>query len=412
MLEALAAERFDVAVVGAGPAGSALAALLAGEDRKVGLLEKDRLPRDKLCGEFLSPEAIGSLVRIGCADRVLAAGPARIRSARFTLPGRASLELALPGEGWGISRRVLDEVLLRHAARAGAVVGEGMEVRAVGALDGRVDGSLSLLALPAASRLDLGAAPLRLTAGIVACAHGRGGRLDRALDRASSGGGGRIGFKRHLRPVGGADGEGALRDLSGVVELHAFQGGYCGLAPIEDGLVNLCCLLDPSFLRSLRGAGWETFAGALAGASPELAARLARLEPAGPLLSVAGVRLQPRECGSETALFLGDAAGMIAPFCGDGQAMALRSAVLLADLIGGVRGASWPRARLDLARRWRRRFRREFAERLRWGRWLDAALRHPLLARAAFAAIRRLPPLGRALVRRTRGSAGPGAAQV
>ncbi|MFN8423192.1 MAG: FAD-dependent monooxygenase [Anaerolineae bacterium] len=113
-------ERADVVVVGAGPAGSALAALLARGGIDVVLLERDAFPRDKLCGEFLSPEAGQLLAAIGCRDALAALAPPVLAAARFTLPSGFALDVPLPGEGWGLSRRALDAALASHAAASGA----------------------------------------------------------------------------------------------------------------------------------------------------------------------------------------------------------------------------------------------------------------------------------------------------
>ena len=109
----------DVAIAGGGPAGSALAIHLARAGRRVMLFERDRFPRDKLCGEFLSPEARALLLELGCLDEVLASGAVPIRRARFTSVRGRILEFPLPGEGLGISRAALDGILFRQAAASG-----------------------------------------------------------------------------------------------------------------------------------------------------------------------------------------------------------------------------------------------------------------------------------------------------
>ena len=109
----------EIAVIGGGIAGSALAALLAGAGRDVLLLEKDAFPRDKLCGEFLSAESSKLLDRVGCLQEVLALGPARITQARFFSASGRDAVLDLQGEALGLSRRSLDEALFGHAARRG-----------------------------------------------------------------------------------------------------------------------------------------------------------------------------------------------------------------------------------------------------------------------------------------------------
>ena len=157
-----AGEVFDIAVVGGGPAGSALAGFLARAGRSVVLLERERFPRSKLCGEFLSGEARDVLAAAGCLDPILAAQPARLGHLRFSSASGRTLCAPLPVEALGISRRVLDDTLFRNAGRLGATTWDGAEVTTV------VDG-------PDLQRLDVrrGRHDLRVHAQLVIGAWGR-----------------------------------------------------------------------------------------------------------------------------------------------------------------------------------------------------------------------------------------------
>ena len=150
---------------------------------------------------------------------------------------------------------------------------------------------------------------------------------------------------------------------------------------------------------------WDDVCDALCRASPRLADRLGGLEPSEEAVhAVAGVPFSFKERASDSILFVGDAAGMIAPFCGDGQAMAVRSAMLLAELIlDGPRCLS-SEDRSALARRWERRWRREFGIRMRLGRWLQPLLLRGWTGNAAVALARRLPWLPRWIAHATRGT--------
>ena len=105
----------DVVVVGAGLAGSGIAAALAQRGWDVLLIDRDRFPRHKVCGEFLSPEAQHSLQALGLLDEVAVLGPVPLHAAAITTPGGATVEMALPADAWGLSRYALD------ARLAGAV---------------------------------------------------------------------------------------------------------------------------------------------------------------------------------------------------------------------------------------------------------------------------------------------------
>src|SRR6185436_4421213 len=106
---------WDAVVVGAGPAGPAAAAALAARGRRVLLLEKDRFPRRKVCGELLSGGARASLERLGVLEEVEAIA-APVRRGTLHLPAARPLEFTLPAAALGVSRFALDALLARWAA--------------------------------------------------------------------------------------------------------------------------------------------------------------------------------------------------------------------------------------------------------------------------------------------------------
>lgn len=357
----MSAARFEVAIAGGGIAGSALAALLAQRGARVVVLEKDRFPRDKLCGELLSTEVRAELVQLGAEARVLAAKPHAITGARFISPTGRALSLELGGTALGLSRRTLDALLFDHAASSGADCRSGVEVTAIS------DRALETSEGP-------------IEAELIVCAHGRRGRLDKALDRPFT-------HRRHPYAAIKQHYRARSDDLRGRVELHAFDGGYCGFSFVEDGSMNACALIETT------RADVRTFHRA----TPSLRDRFADLSPIeGTECAIAEIPFHLKETSRGELLFLGDAAGMIAPLAGDGQAMALSSARILASLI-----ATGDRA--TLAPRWDRAWRSEFARRMLIGRALQAILLRPLPADAAIRALDFVPALSSRLVRMTRG---------
>lgn len=382
-------------MIGGGPAGSALAGLLARRGRDVLLLERDAFPRDKLCGEFLSSESQTILRKIGCFEAVLAAGAVQIRHARFTAPSGAALEVDLPAPALGISRRALDEILFSQAAASGAQVLERRNVQRVI----RSGDSFEVHATNAGT-------PERFDAHLVVGAHGRRGRVDRALGRAFI----RarhpyVGFKRHHRPVPGEEGDRLAAALDGHVEIHTVDGGYCGMSFIETGEVNVCMLLEQRFVDRLSDREWPTIRAALQAANPALGARLASLVPSDAgVLAVAEVPFSDKELSKDGVLFVGDAAGMIAPLAGDGQAMALDSAVLLSELAGRLPPRPSRRDLERLGRSWALRWRLRFLLRMRIARELQRLLFDPVSADRAIRGVAAVPGLAGLLARLTRGS--------
>ncbi len=105
----------DVVVIGAGLAGSGIAATLAQQGWDVLLIERDAFPRHKVCGEFLSPESQASLHALGLYAAVAALDPCPVTNVRLVTQNGAIVEAALPGHAWGVSRYALDGALATAA---------------------------------------------------------------------------------------------------------------------------------------------------------------------------------------------------------------------------------------------------------------------------------------------------------
>ncbi len=379
----------EVAIAGGGLAGAALAIQLARQGRQVVVLERDQLPRDKLCGEFLSAESRRLLDALGALGRVEAAGAVRLERARFTAPSGHEITFPLPHPALGISRRVLDALLLEVAAEAGAAVRTRVEVQAFRRREQSFEVQL------------VGQESLR--AGWAIGAHGRRARLDQQLERGSFRARSPfVGLKRHHRPRT----ERVAAELLGAVEIHGFDGGYLGLSFVEGGVVNACLLAGESVLEAAGGGGWETVTEHVARQNPHLAARLEALEPLPErALAVAQVSFEFKEREKDEVLFVGDAAGMIAPLAGDGQAMALASAHTLGALLLKAPASPTSEDRAALARRWDRAWRLEFELRMRLARLLQGQLLAPRRADRLVRGVAAVPGLAGALVRLTRGAA-------
>jgi flavin-dependent dehydrogenase len=298
-----------VIVVGGGLAGSAAAAYLARAGVKVSVIEREAAPGHKICGEFLSVEAQDSLARIGFDVNAL--GGHRITKLRLVRGARA-VTADLPFQALGVTRRALDQALLDHAAACGAEIHTGQMVR--GIETGRsINVDLAGVGMLPAQAVFLATGKHDL----------RGLRRDAPPPEAL------VGFKMYFRldpPARAA--------LSGHIELILFRDGYAGLQLVETGQANLCLLIDKARLRRI-GGRWEDLLADLRGESPHLAARLARAAPCLPRpLTISrvpyGFMHAPRAADPAGVYRLGDQAGVIPSFAGDGMAIALHSAALAA----------------------------------------------------------------------------------
>jgi flavin-dependent dehydrogenase len=377
----------DVVVVGAGPAGSSVAIALAQRGWDVLLVERERLPRHKVCGEFLSPEAQASLRNLQVTDDLAALGPVPFTEATLTAPLGATIEMPLPGAAWGLSRYALDATLAAAAVRQGAEMWSSTTVTACE----RTGDHFSL-------RLRERGQVWQVQARAVLMACGRyssAGLPPRAASKknvATKGWRRCVGLKCHYEQI----------TMPARVELFLVPGGYAGINPIEGNRANVCLLMTYKAFEQAGKSVPATIA-AVAERHPRLARRLAMARPVeGTVCAVA-----PVDTGRAAQPFwdgvacLGDTASMIAPLCGDGMAMALRSAELCvpsadAFLRGSLSLAGW-------ADNYSQAWRAEFAGRVRLGRLLQSLLTTPLASEALVHLGRQRPALVEYLVRATRG---------
>jgi menaquinone-9 beta-reductase len=297
-------------IVGGGLAGSALAIRLARAGRKVHLFEREALPVDKVCGEFLSREAGLYLASLGVDLPML--GAVSIHSVRIACSARVST-VQLPFTAQSLSRRVLDEALINCAVAAGAEVTRGLKVQE---LAQRSDGD--------------SAWEVRLEGGTKA-------QADTAFLAT-----GKHDLRGHKRPPGTQDdlvafkmyyrlGAKQAQQLDGHVELVLFDGGYAGLQAVEGGRANLCLLVRKRRFAAL-GQSWDALLASMLAESPLLRQRF---HDAAPLLAkplaMSAIPYGHLAAHSDGSWRLGDQAAVIPSFSGDGMSIALHSAELAAE---------------------------------------------------------------------------------
>lgn len=373
--------RPDLLVIGGGPAGAAIAALAADQGVRVLLLEKERFPRDKVCGEFVSAEGCAVLARMGLLDALVAKGAmpmdaclladAKGRSVASPLPdlpraGRTAL---------GISRAVFDEALLNHAASRGLVVRDTTTATAPIVEDGRVAG----INLHGAGE---NGAEESVRATIVIAADGRRSMLQRALipgigDPLTTSPRSWFGFKAHFPDRTGG--------LARRIELFVFAGGYAGLGPVEGGRLDLALIARVDALNACGGSPQRLFEERML-ANPLLASRLHGEAPCSPWKTIGPLRFNVRRPASHGAIFLGDAAGTIDPFSGEGMSNALRGAELALPFVldalqrGGLTDAA--------SHAWSKCWRAAFAPVTRRARLFGRIFEHPRPAALAMSLLR------------------------
>jgi flavin-dependent dehydrogenase len=310
----------DAIIVGGGLAGGALAARLASAGRAVVVLERESAPADKVCGEFLSHEAMRDLGHLGLDLPALGAVP--IDAVRVFVRNKAA-SARLPFTACSLSRKVLDEALLCRAAALGAQIRRGARVR-----------SLELEGKGWAARLDDGE---RLIGGAGFLATGKhdlpGQRRPPGWQHDL------VAFKMHFVLSSGAQAA-----LARTVEIVLFEGGYAGLQPVEGGRANLCLVVRRARLARL-GRSWPGVLSAVCGESAHLVSRLDGAVPCWPRpLALSSIPYGHLQRGSDGIWRLGDQAAVIPSFAGDGMSIALHSAGLAASMyLGGQAAPAYQR---------------------------------------------------------------------
>lgn len=356
----------DALIVGGGPAGAAIAIALARRGRAVTLMEQSAAGHHKVCGEFLSHEAICYLDRLGINLRALGAVP--IHGVRVA--GRKPIAACeLPFPALSLTRRTLDEALLARAAQSGVTVLRGR----------RVD-SLARAASGFSARLAGGETHTAAAAFLATGKHDVTG-YRRGPGRQNN----LVAFKMYFRLTSAQQ-----RALDGWVELFVFPGGYAGLQLVEDHQANLCLVVTCEKLQEC-GSRWPSLLDHLLRSSTALAERLEGAEPlrAKPL-ALSSIPYGLLVARGDPGLWrLGDQAAVIPSFSGDGISIALHSAQLAADLF--TRDAS----SAEFGQRLAGELRPSVAQATRISRLLVAA---PAVAQAA----RLWPPLLSLIAARTR----------
>jgi menaquinone-9 beta-reductase len=336
----------DVSIVGAGPAGAVLAARLAREGLDVVLIERAPAWRWRAGGVFASPAAVEALRRAGLEEGTISRATQPIAALRLETPRGAVVRLTYGTErggppAVGFDRSVLDPALVDSARAAGATILTGTTVRAIRTEAQRTALSVAGTAETIAARIVVGAdgahSLVARTMGVA-----RPVRLPP-----------RVGLTYHLPDVRG--------DSPRDGRMRVIRDGYVGIAPVPGGRVNVGLVLGPSWASALAAQGASAVAAGIVASIPPTeddAAPWRDAQPCEPPAGAAplGVRIT-RRAGSGWFL-VGDAAGFLDPFTGEGLHRALVSTELAAPaIIAAMHGAATTdRAAAAYDRAMRRRF--------------------------------------------------------
>jgi geranylgeranyl reductase family protein len=311
--------RFDIGIIGAGPAGSSAAISLARKGYSVVLVDKSTFPRSKLCGDFLNPISWPLFERLGVAEELLSLKHEEITGFRISCFTGEEASFPFPHHhgqplyGLGLNRLYLDHLLLKRAEREGATVLEGKKVRDLSNEGGQWTISLT----------DPWGDETLHSAFLI----GADGRNSVVAERLGLAGprkkiGSFLGFQLHLRGV---------QRMNGQVQIHLFPGGYAGLAGVGGGITNLCFALEKRRVKD--HSAIESILENCLYQNPHLKIALKESQRISETQSTYPIHTRRRRSSGDGFVLLGDAAYAPEPVTGEGVYFALMSANLASEVI-------------------------------------------------------------------------------
>lgn len=373
-------EVFDAAIVGGGLAGLSLAIQLAEANRSVLVIEKKRYPFHRVCGEYVSMESWNFLERIGLPLREMQLPV--INMLQVSSAGGNMVTHPLAPGGFGISRFLLDSSLAAIAKSKGVQIFEDTRAEEI-ALQG------DLMAVQAGRNQYL--------AKVVIGAYGKRSNIDKQLQRSfialpKKADANWVGVKYHIKS-----------DLEpNIIQLHNFKGGYCGISKVEGDHYCLCYLTKAENLKA--------FGGSIRRMEEELLSL-------NPLLkkiffnrnhflfeqpeTISQVSFESKKAVEKNVLMLGDAAGLIAPLCGNGMSMAFHSAAICFGVIEKFFTTSVSREEMEQL--YIKLWKKQFSARLNAGRLLQPLLVNTTLSSPAIGLLKGFPFIMKQVIKATHG---------
>ena len=365
----------SVCVIGGGLAGLVSAIHLAQQNIDVVLFEKNNYPRHKVCGEYISKEIIPYFEKLGID--LFKHQAIDISQLKLSHQNGKTIEQKLPLGGIGISRYAIDHLLANKAKSHGVeIIHE--EVK-------QTDFEGNHFITQTKDR--------NIRSDFVIAAHGKRSTLDKTLERQ---------FIQNKTPWIGIKAHYKTTDFdSKFVELHNFEGGYCGLSMVENGHINLCYLVHQNTFK--KHDSIEDFNQKVLTQNPHLKNFLDRSQPVFERhLGIAQISFQNKPTVSNHILYAGDAAGLIHPLCGNGMAMAIHSAKILAEqVVNFYTKENFNREKLE--KNYSTQWHKTFNKRLFYGKMIQNVLLRPKLSSNLIKIVSQSPFALKTIIKQTHG---------
>lgn len=367
-----------VIIIGGGLAGLIASIRLARMGFACVVIEKRSYPHHKVCGEYISNETVPFLRQEGLYPEAFC--PSQINQFQLSSVNGKTTTLPLDLGGFGISRYQFDNFLFEIAKKVGVEFFLDTEVE-------RVDFTNDTFQVKVANQ--------SLETAVVIGAFGKRSKLDQTLERN---------FFKRRSPYVGVKYHLRTQHPDNLIALHNFRGGYCGMSNVEDGKTNVCYLTHRDNVKKFKSIR-EMERGVLF-ENPHLRDVFTNAEflfdkPE----TINEISFETKEPVWNHILMTGDAAGMITPLCGNGMAMAIHSAKILADTINrNFKHAVVNRSQLE--REYASSWNKLFTNRL----WMGRQIQHKLFgsewsSNLAINLAIYSKPIARAIIRNTHGDA-------
>lgn len=364
-----------IIIVGAGLAGLTTAIHLSKLGYPIIVIEKNTFPKHKVCGEYVSNEVLPYLNWLGIDPDEL--NSTQIDTVLFSTTQGKKLQSYLPLGGFGISRYALDLHLYQKAVAQNCIF---------------IHKTVTDIHFADDSFTVYLADNQTLTSEIVLGAFGKRSTIDQKLARD---------FIYKKSPWLAVKGHFKGEYPANLVGLYNFKGGYCGVSKVENDTINICYLADYKTFKRYRNI--DEYQTEVVCENPLLKTifenTTAVFEKP---LTISQICFDKKEPVENHILMIGDSAGLIHPLCGNGMAMAIRSAKTAAELVDTYFKGSI-KSRKELEIEYTVTWNENFKNRLRTGRILGAILQQQTLSEQLIRIFIKFPSLFSGIIKRTHG---------
>ncbi len=371
----MTSQQFDVIIIGGGLAGLTSAIDLSKNNFKVLLIEKNSFPKHKVCGEYVSNEVLPYLEYLGFNPFEF--GAKRITNFELTTHNNKTIQTELPLGGFGMSRYEMDFQLYQLALKQKVTVLKDTVINVI--FENDVFSVQTKSGQSFTSKITMGA-------------FGKRSNLDTTLQRS---------FITKKSPYLGVKIHMSGNFPENKVALHNFQGGYCGVSKVENDHINLCYITNYEAFKRYKDI--DAFQNEVLFKNLVLKELFqnSNIEFDKPL-TISQISFETKNPIENHMIMCGDSAGMIHPLCGNGMAMAIRSAQLASGLIiDYLQNKIDTRAALE--RKYVKVWNKTFSLRLKVGHSIAYLFRQDWLAPKLLVVLRRVPFLIPLIIRMTHG---------